>query len=473
MDKADFVMAKEGIELDYKRIWNSALEILKTSLPPSTFEPWITPLKPVMPNEEQFKKGVFVIKSDQAFGVSHLNQKFLPEIQAAVQSSLNEEIPVEIVFVPADVKKAPKKKYKPTEEIALMQEQIDNLKQMHSFCALNLKYTFENFVKGENSKVAYDAAKMVSEAPGQKFNPLFITGSVGLGKTHLMQAIGHNILKNFPKLKVKYAKTEEFTNQLVDSCRNGNDSYNEMRKFREQYRNVDVLLLDDIQFAEGKKRTEEEIFNTFDALFHAGKQIVFASDRPIETFEKTPDRLKSRYEWGLSVEIKQPSLDTRIEIIKKHAKRSNYEISDDVAEFLAKNYSKNIRELEGAYNKVSAYASIQGMELTVENAKNILGFKENQKKITVDEIIKKCAEYFNTTSDLIKGSQRSSEIKSARQAAIYLSREILNLSFPVIAQSFNKNHTTILYSYEKLKKDMELNVSLKENIEKIEELIRN
>ena len=139
MDKADFVMAKEGIELDYKGIWNSALEILKTSLPPSTFEPWITPLKPVMPNEEQFKKGVFVIKSDQAFGVSHLNQKFLPEIQAAVQSSLNKEIPVEIVFVPADVKKAPKKKYKPTEEIALMQEQIDNLKQMHSFCALNLK----------------------------------------------------------------------------------------------------------------------------------------------------------------------------------------------------------------------------------------------------------------------------------------------------------------------------------------------
>ena len=450
MEEAIFVMTKEGTELDYISVWNSALEILKNSLPPSTFEPWITPLKPVMPNEEQFKKDIFTVKSDQAFGVSHLNQKFLPEIQNAVQTSLGKDIPVEIIFVPSDVKKAPKKKYKPTEEIALMQEQIDNLKQMHSFCALNLKYTFENFVKGENSKVAYNAAKLISEAPGQKFNPLFITGSVGIGKTHLMQAIGHNILKNFPKLKVKYAKTEEFTNQLVDSCRNGNDSYNEMRKFREQYRNIDVLLLDDIQFAEGKKRTEEEIFNTFDALFHAGKQIVFASDRPIETFEKTPDRLKSRYEWGLSVEIKPPSLDTRIEIIKKHAKRANYEITDEVAEFLAKNYSKNIRELEGAYNKVSAYASIQGIDLTVQSAKEILGFKENQKKIVTDDIIKKCAEYFGTTSELIKGSQRSSEIKSARQAAIYLTREILNLSFPVIAQSFNKNHTTIIYSYEKL-----------------------
>lgn len=473
MEEAIFVMTKEGTELDYISVWNSALEILKNSLPPSTFEPWITPLKPVMPNEEQFKKDIFTVKSDQAFGVSHLNQKFLPEIQNAVQTSLGKDIPVEIIFVPSDVKKAPKKKYKPTEEIALMQEQIDNLKQMHSFCALNLKYTFENFVKGENSKVAYDAAKLISEAPGQKFNPLFITGSVGIGKTHLMQAIGHNILKNFPKLKVKYAKTEEFTNQLVDSCRNGNDSYNEMRKFREQYRNIDVLLLDDIQFAEGKKRTEEEIFNTFDALFHAGKQIVFASDRPIETFEKTPDRLKSRYEWGLSVEIKPPSLDTRIEIIKKHAKRANYEITDEVAEFLAKNYSKNIRELEGAYNKVSAYASIQGIDLTVQSAKEILGFKENQKKIVTDDIIKKCAEYFGTTSELIKGSQRSSEIKSARQAAIYLTREILNLSFPVIAQSFNKNHTTIIYSYEKLKKDIALDSSLKENINEIEKLIRD
>lgn len=473
MEEAIFVMTKEGTELDYISVWNSALEILKNSLPPSTFEPWITPLKPVMPNEEQFKKDIFTVKSDQAFGVSHLNQKFLPEIQNAVQTSLGKDIPVEIIFVPSDVKKAPKKKYKPTEEIALMQEQIDNLKQMHSFCALNLKYTFENFVKGENSKVAYDAAKLISEAPGQKFNPLFITGSVGIGKTHLMQAIGHNILKNFPKLKVKYAKTEEFTNQLVDSCRNGNDSYNEMRKFREQYRNIDVLLLDDIQFAEGKKRTEEEIFNTFDALFHAGKQIVFASDRPIETFEKTPDRLKSRYEWGLSVEIKPPSLDTRIEIIKKHAKRANYEITDEVAEFLAKNYSKNIRELEGAYNKVSAYASIQGIDLTVQSAKEILGFKENQKKIVTDDIIKKCAEYFGTTSELIKGSQRSSEIKSARQAAIYLTREILNLSFPVIAQSFNKNHTTIIYSYEKLKKDIALDASLKENINAIEKLIRD
>lgn len=465
-------MEENKLQFNSEDIWKEALEILKKNISPSTFQPWITPLVPVKKNEEQYKENAFVLKSNQAFGVAHLNQKFLPEIQKAIDELIPQGIPVEIVFVPDSGKKAPKKREKPSEQIVLMQQQIDNLKQMHSFCALNLKYTFENFVKGENSKVAYDAAKLIAEAPGQKFNPLFITGSVGIGKTHLMQAIGHEVLKNFPKLKVKYAKTEEFTNQLVDSCRKGMESYEQMRKFREQYRNIDVLLLDDIQFAEGKKRTEEEIFNTFDALFHAGKQIVFASDRPVETFEKTPDRLKSRYEWGLSVEIKPPDFETRVEIIKKHALRSNFEIKEDVAEFLASNYSKNVRELEGAYNKVSAYASIQGLELTVASAKEILGFKENAKKITTEDIIQKCADYFGTTSDSIKGKERSIDIKSARQAAIYLTREILDLSFPVIAQSFNKNHTTILYSYEKLKKELETDKNLKEKMIELENLIR-
>lgn len=465
-------MDMEELNLNLNEVWKEALELLKTRVSPSTFQPWITPLIPVSKNEAEYKKDTFVLKSNQAFGVAHLNQKFLPEIQKAISEVIPQNPPVEIVFVPTDVKKAPKRKEKPTEQIILMQEQIDNLKQMQSFCALNLKYTFENFVNGENSNVAFQAAKMAADAPGQKYNPLFITGAVGMGKTHLMQAIGHQILKNFPKLKVKYAKTEEFTNQLIDSCRKGLESYSDMKKFRDQYRNVDVLLLDDIQFAEGKKRTEEEIFNTFDALFHAGKQIVFASDRPVETFEKTPDRLKSRYEWGLSVEIKAPSLETRVEIIKKHALRSNYEISDDVAKFLAKNYSKNIRELEGAYNKVSAYASIQGIDLTVESVKEILGFKEGNKKITQADIINACAEYFGTTYDSVIGNQRSSEIKAARQMSIYLIKEILNLSYPVIASTFNKNHTTILYSYEKMKKDLKTDKILQEKAQELEISIR-
>ena len=438
---------------NYEKIWEEAKGILKEKIPNSTFEPWVLPITPAKENEEYFKKDHLVLKSDQSFGVSFLNQKYLSEIQSAINLVCGENLPVNLIFVPSNVKKAPKKKEKPSEHIVLMKEQIDNLKQMQSFCALNLKYTFENFVVGENSLVAYNAAKQVSEAPGQKFNPLFISGSVGIGKTHLMQAIGHSILKNFPDLRVKYAKAEEFTNQLVESCLNRQESTQKMKKFRDKYRNVDVLLLDDIQFAEGKKRTEEEIFHTFDALFHSGKQIVFASDRPISSFKNTPDRLKSRYEWGLMVDLLVPDFKTRVEIIEKHAVRSNFEISKDVAEFLAQTFDNNVRELEGAYNKVSAYASIKGIELTVDAAKEILGLKDGSKKITPDIIIEKCGEYFGVSSKDILSTSRSKEVKNARQTAIYLTREILDMSFPSIGEIFNKNHTTILYSYEKLKKD--------------------
>lgn len=457
---------------NYEKIWEEAKRILKAKIPNSTFEPWILPITPAKENEEFFKKDHLVLKSDQSFGVSFLNQKYLSEIQSAINLVCGENLPVNLIFVPSNVKKAPKKKEKPSEHIVLMKEQIDNLKQMQSFCALNLKYTFENFVVGENSLVAYNAAKQVSEAPGQKFNPLFISGSVGIGKTHLMQAIGHNILKNFPDLKVKYAKAEEFTNQLVESCLNRQESTQKMKKFRDKYRNVDVLLLDDIQFAEGKKRTEEEIFHTFDALFHMGKQIVFASDRPISSFKNTPDRLKSRYEWGLMVDLLVPDFKTRVEIIEKHAIRSNFEISRDVAEFLAQTYDNNVRELEGAYNKVSAYASIKGIELTVEAAKEILGLKDGAKKITPDIIIEKCGEYFGVTNKDILSTSRSKEVKNARQAAIYLTREILNMSFPSIGEIFNKNHTTILYSYEKLKKDLLTDRTLQTTVSELEKLVR-
>ncbi len=463
-----------GTDIDYQKIWDKAKDILKEKIPASTYEPWILPIEAVKPNEEQYKEDYFILKSDQSFGVSFLNknQKYFEEIQAAVNEASGKSIPVNIIFVPSNVKKAPKKKEKPAEHIVLMKEQIDNLKQMHSFCALNLKYTFENFVIGENSLVAYNISKQVSEAPGQKFNPLFISGSVGIGKTHLMQAIGHSILKNFPDLKVKYAKAEEFTNQLIDSCQKGQESYQKMKKFRDRYRNVDVLLLDDIQFAEGKKRTEEEIFNTFDALFHTGKQIVFASDRPISSFKNTPDRLKSRYEWGLTVDLLPPDFKTRVEIIERHAKRSNFEITREVAEFLAETFDNNVRELEGAYNKVSAYASIKGIELTVQSAKEILGLNDAQNKITPELIIDKCAEYFNVAKKDILSTQRSKEIMNARQTAIYLVREMLDISFPNIGEIFKKNHTTIMYSHDQLKKKLTSDKALQITLKEVEKSIR-
>lgn len=457
-----------------KEAWENFLFSLENKLP-GFVSPWIKDLEPVLPLFENSENDIFLIKSSQSFGIQVLQQKHLKEVEETLFESTNLKRSVRFIL---DETIKPKKKQKQTleqKEHLGIAKKMENMTQMHSFCGLNLKYTFENFVEGENSRFAYNIAKMISEAPGQKYNPLFISGSVGLGKTHLMQAIGHKILKNFPNLKIRYTKAEEFGNKLIESlnsCKNTSDLNEKMRKFRDMHRNVDVLLIDDIQWIDGKKRTEEEIFNTFDALYHAGKQIVFASDRPLSAFELIPDRLRSRFEWGIEANIKIPNLETRIEIVKHHANLSNYPISDDVALFLAQEYNSNIRELEGAYNKISARASIEGVELTVDIAKEYLGFFEKKKKITIENILETCAKYFCVEKEDILSSARAKEIVNARKYAIYLSRELLDLSYPLLAQEFKKNHTTIMYQHEKLKKDISQNKAMKIITDELSQLIQ-
>jgi len=462
--------------LDKKELeaWENFLYILENNLP-GFVKPWINSLQPALPLFEESENGIFLIKSNQSFGIQVLQQKHLKEIEEALFEATKLKRAVRLVL---DETIKPKKQTKQTKEQKNHSEtaqKMENLAQMHSFCGLNLKYTFENFVEGENSKFAYKIAQMISDAPGQKYNPLFISGSVGLGKTHLMQAIGHKILKNFPNLKIRYTKAEEFGNKLIESLnthKNTLDLNEKMRKFRDMHRNVDVLLIDDIQWIDGKKRTEEEIFNTFDALYHAGKQIIFASDRPLSAFELIPDRLRSRFEWGIEANIKVPDLETRMEIVKRHAILSNYPISDDVALFLAKEYDTNIRELEGAYNKASARASIEGEELTVELTKEYLNFSEKKKKITVDNILDTCAKYFCVEKADILSTARAKEVVNARKYAIYLSRELLDLSYPNLAKEFNKNHTTIMYQHEKLKKDITTNKAMQIVTDELSELIK-
>ncbi|MBQ2984114.1 MAG: chromosomal replication initiator protein DnaA [Candidatus Gastranaerophilales bacterium] len=457
-----------------KEAWENFLFSLENKLP-GFVSPWIKDLEPVLPLFENSKNDIFLIKSSQSFGIQVLQQKHLKEVEETLFESTNLKRSVRFIL---DETIKPKKKQKQTleqKEHLEIAKKMENMTQMHSFCGLNLKYTFENFIEGENSRFAYNIAKMISETPGQKYNPLFISGSVGLGKTHLMQAIGHKILKNFPNLKIRYTKAEEFGNKLIESlnsCKNTSDLNEKMRKFRDMHRNVDVLLIDDIQWIDGKKRTEEEIFNTFDALYHAGKQIVFASDRPLSAFELIPDRLRSRFEWGIEANIKIPNLETRIEIVKHHANLSNYPISDDVALFLAQEYNSNIRELEGAYNKISARASIEGVELTVDIAKEYLGFFEKKKKITIENILETCAKYFCVEKEDILSSARAKEIVNARKYAIYLSRELLDLSYPLLAQEFRKNHTTIMYQHEKLKKDISQNKAMKIITDELSQLIQ-
>lgn len=461
-------MKQEELEL-----WQKVIDEIKVNIP-ETAHTWLNNLEPALPLYKEPANGIFLLKSNQGFGIQVLTQKYLSEIEEALFKFTQLKRSVRIVL---DETKKPQKKKQSTpkqpQEYTLVQEQIDNLKQMHSFCGLNLKYTFDNFVCGENSNFAYNVAKIVAQAPGQKYNPLYIHGNVGLGKTHLMQAIGHEILKNFPALKVKYAKAEEITNQLTESGIVASERNSKMKKLRDRYRNIDVLLLDDIQFAEGKQRTEEEIFNIFDVLFHAGKQIVFASDRPPSSLVCTPDRLKSRYEWGLNVEIQIPDLNTRFEIIKKHARSSNFEIADDVAMLLAKTYDRNIRELEGAYNKLSAYASIQGVEATVELANKILNLNTQTKKVTIDEIIDKTAKFFGVKKEDVLSCGRSKDIANARRLAMYLSREITQMSLPEIGAAFDKNHTTVLYSWEKVKKEAAVDQKLCETLDELNKFIMN
>ena len=454
--------------------WSDFIQILEGKLG-GFATPWLASLEPALPIFENSENEIFLIKSSQSFGINYLQTKHLAEIEEVLAEFSGLKRAVRFVLDENVKKKKQAKQTVEQKEHKETAQKMEHLAQMHSFCGLNLKYTFDNFVEGENSKFAYKIAQMIAEAPGQKYNPLFISGSVGLGKTHLMQAIGHKILRNFPNLKIRYTKAEDFGNKLIETLnisKNTSDLNEKMRKFRDMHRNVDVLLIDDIQWIDGKPRTEEEIFNTFDALYHAGKQIVFASDRPLSAFEKIPDRLRSRFEWGIEANIKVPELETRMEIVKHHAILSEFPISDDVAMFLAKEYDSNIRELEGAYNKVSARASIEGVELTVEAAKEFLNFSEKKKKITVDDILETCAKYFAVDKEEILSAARAKEVVNARKYAIYLSREILDLSYPNLAKEFKKNHTTILYQHENLKKDIQTNKAMQIIADELSELIK-
>ena len=455
--------------------WEKFVTVLKTNLPvPSHI--WVDALAPAVPIFENMKD-IFLIKSNQNFGINYLQSKHLKQVEESLMEALNIKRPVRFIYdADLKIKKKHTKQTEAEKEHLQTAKKMENLAQMHSFCGLNLKYTFENFVVGDNSKFAFKIAHMIAENPGQvKSNPFFISGSVGLGKTHLMQAIGHKILRNFPNLKIRYTKAEEFGNKLIETlniCKNPADLNERMRKFRDMHRTVDVLLIDDIQWIDGKTRTEEEIFNTFDALYHAGKQIVFASDRPLSAFEKIPDRLRSRFEWGIEANIQVPNLETRIEIVKNYAKMSEFPISDDVAKLLANEFATNIRELEGAYNKASAQASFDGVELDVENTKEYLKFSERKKKYNVKDILNICAKYFSVdTSDMLS-SARAKEVVNARKYAIYFTRELAELSYPEIAREFKKNHTTIMYQYDKLKTEMKTNRAMQIIADEIAELLK-
>ncbi len=330
---------------------------------------------------------------------------------------------------------------------------------------LNENYTFETFVIGSSNKMANAAAEAVAESPAESYNPLFVYGGVGLGKTHLMQAIGNAVLKKQPNKTVAYLSAEQFVNMFIDAIKR-----NERLTFQALFRNVDVLLIDDIQFLAGKESTQEEFFHTFNALHNRKKQIVISSDRPPKDIPTIEDRLRSRFEWGLIVDIGPPDIELRMAILRKKCENIKIEIDDEVIEFVAKKISTSIRELEGALQKVIAHATFSHEAINAEMAKEVLGelYDREVKEISIEKIQRKVAEAFNIKPSDIIGKNRSRSIALPRQVAMYLSRTLTRHSFPEIGTFFgNKDHTTVLFACNKIQKEIEQDPKLRSKIQQL------
>ena len=458
----------ENIEL--KRFWEQVKEELLGVLPENA-HPWLYPLE-----VSGYDKGVLTVVTGQMMGrdllrKNHYNQM----VEALKRVSGDENSRLVIIYdetAAKTLKRETEKLQKKASEVSIKEQAMENLANMQSAANLNLKYKFENFVQGENSKFAYKAAMAVAQNPAGKYNPLFIYGNSGLGKTHLMQAIGHYIIFNNPKLKVKYTKTEDYINDYISNSRKTNNTIENMSKFNRKYTNIDIILIDDIQFIESKIKTMENLQYTFDSLYNKGKQIVITSDRLPKEIPTLTAALCSRFEMGLMIELTPPDLETRFEIIKKLATDNDLIHEDEALRYIARNFSNNVRELEGAFTKVCAYAEITEQELTLKLAKEVLKCEESDEGISFDQIARVTSSYFETDIKDIKGTARGQKVSMARHLSIYLCREITNQSIVNIAKYYNKKHTTIMFAYEKIKKEKDTNREISTALREIRQALK-
>ena len=345
---------------------------------------------------------------------------------------------------------------------------------------LNPKYKFDTFVVGSNNKFAHSASLAVAESPGAAYNPLYLYGGAGLGKTHLMHSIGHFVLEQNPNMKVLYVTSEEFTNEVIESIRSGNEAIRNgnvaaMTKLREKYRTVDVLMVDDVQFIIGKESTQEEFFHTFNVLHAAGKQIIISSDRPPKEMETLDERFRSRFEWGLIADIQAPDYETRMAILRKNAESSDKYIDEEIIKYIATNIKSNIRELEGAFNKIVAFAKLNKVELTLSLAEEALKdviYPNKPREITPTLIINTVAEQFRVRPEDITSKKRNSEFVIPRQVVMYLCRELTDTSYITIGKLLgNRDHTTVLHGYNKIADDLKINEELRNKVDVIQKKI--
>ena len=449
-----------SLDLDPNDLMNQIRNLLRPEMSFVAFNTYINPLI-----IESMNNSNIVFQIDADYKKDMVENRYASLVLNALQYITNRNITFSVHSLEKD-------KLKDDENNTIISQKKENDEEIdYSNQSLNPKYTFETFVVGNNNRFAHAAALAVGDNPAKTYNPLFIYGGVGLGKTHLMQAVGNRILQNNRSMNIVYVTSEKFTNHLINSIREGKND-----PFRNKYRSADALLIDDIQFIAKKERVQEEFFHTFNTLYENGKQIIISSDKPPRDLPFLEERLKSRFEWGLLADISCPDYETRVAILRKKALDESIIIDDEILADIATKIDSNIRELEGVFNKIVARASLTHSPITIELAENVINefISKKEKVISSDYIQETVAKYFSIDKKELAGEKRSNDIAFPRQIAMYLCREVANMSFPQIGIDFGKrDHSTVMHAYKKIAKEIKEKTNTKLIVESVKNIILN
>ena len=457
-------------------LWQNTLSLLEQDMIRPSFETWIKVLQPV-----SYENGCFVLGTTRQIVKEWVETRYLSLIRKSLEAVIDQPVLVSLSLLASEPANTPTTNdsilTKAMKDPAIVEVKSSYTPTSHrsleeNISPLNPKYTFDSFVIGNSNRFAHAAALAVAEVPAKVYNPFFIYGGVGLGKTHLMHAIGHRILQIHPESKVLYISSEKFTNDFINAIMSGHPD-----SFRNRYRNIDVLLIDDIQFLAKKEQTQEEFFHTFNALHEANKQIIISSDRPPKDIPTLEDRLRSRFEWGLTTDIQSPDLETRIAILRKKALLENISMPNDVIVYISSRIDNNIRELEGAFNRVNAYAFLNRSPINIDLAMDALKDlfpKEKASQVTPIKIQEAVANHFKIKIDDLNSKRRTRNVTVPRQLAMYLCRELTDLSLPKIRELFGgRDHTTVIHAYEKVNRERQEDSRLSALIAEISARISN